>query len=221
MKAITRLAATTAALCLAGSVALALQQDPAETGKKVADELRSAMQDPGAMQRWQETTRPGPAHEFLTQAFVGEWETQMKMWMDPQGEPMTSKGSATVEELFDGRYIRETFKGEFMGQAFEGHSITGFDNNKKLFVTSWIDSMSTGIMEMKGSVSPDGKRLTFIGEMDEPMSGEMGKAFKLVITVDSADEHTMEMFEILYGDPIRMMEVRYTRTGDGDAGDGE
>lgn len=127
---------------------------------------------------------------------------------------MTSKGSATIEPLFEGRFIRETFEAEMMGQAFKGESTTGFDNNKKQFVTSFIDSMSTGITQMKGSISQDGKTLTFIGDMDEPMSGEMGKAFRIVITVESADSHTMEMSEILYGEPFKVMEITYTRAAE-------
>ncbi len=197
---------------LLGTVAYAVQ-DSATLGKKVADSIRSQMQDPAAMEKWQETMKTGPAHEFLTKAFVGEWDTEMKMWMDPKAEPMASKGKATVEPLFDGRYIRERFKGDFMGQAFEGEGTTGFDNNKKLFFSSWLDSMSTGMMTMKGSISPDGKTLTFVGEMDEPMSGEMGKAIKSVITIDSADRHRMEMYEILYGEPFKVMEITYTRAG--------
>ena len=135
------------------------------------------------------------------------------MWMDPAAEPMTSKGSATIEPLLGGRYIRERFKGDMMGQAFEGESTTGFDNVKRQFVTTWLDSMSTGIMTMKGSISPDGKTLTFIGEMDEPMSGEMGKAIKMVTVIESADRHTGAMYEILYGKEFKVMEIAYTRAG--------
>lgn len=199
-----------------------LQQDPAEHGKKVAEQLRGNMKDPAAMEagmvKWQETMKKGPAHEFLTAAFVGEWDVETKMWMDPAAEPMASKGTATVESMFDGRYIRERFKGEMMGQQFEGESTTGFDNNKKLFVTSWMDSMSTGMMMMKGSISEDGKTLTFVGEMDEPMTGEMGKAIQMVLTVESPDKHTGTMSEILYGKPIKVMELAYTRKGGGGAG---
>ena len=133
---------------------------------------------------------------------------------------MTSEGTATIEPVFGGRFIRERFKADMMGQPFEGESTTGYDNNKKQFVSTFIDSMSTGMTHMKGSISPDGRTLTFIGEMDEPMSGEMGKAFRIRITVESADTHTMEMSEILYGEPFKVMEVTYTRTGGGDDGNG-
>ena len=215
MRQTAAVVAAGAFLMLMGGAVASLAQDPAEHGKKVAQQLRGDMSDPAAMEagmaKWQELMKKGPAHEFLTSAFVGEWDVQTKMWMDPAGEPMTSKGTATIEPMFDGKFVRERFKGDMMGMQFEGESTTGFDNTKKLFVSTWMDSMGTGVMLMKGSISEDGKTLTFVGEMDEPMTGEMGKAIQMVITVDSADKHTGTMYEILYGKPMKVMELAYTR----------
>lgn len=215
MNVTTRFAALAAGCLFAGSIALNPQQDPGDLGKKVADSIRASMEDPAAMQKWMETTKTGTAHEFLSKAFVGQWNTEVKMWMDPAAEPMTTKGSATIEPILGGRFIRERFKGEMMGQPFEGESTTGFDNNKKQFVASWLDSMSTGMISLKGSISPDGKTITLIGEMDEPMSGEMGKAIKMVTVIESADKHRGEMYEILYGKEFKVMEIAYTRAGPG------
>lgn len=213
MKRTIRFAALAGALVLAGTTAMAMRQDPGELGKKVAESLRGGMEDPAAMEKWQKTLQTGPAHEFLVKTFAGNWTTEVKMWMDPAGEPMTSKGSATCEPILNGRFIRERFKGNMMGQEFEGEGTTGFDNNRKLFISSWLDSMSTGMMTMKGSISPDGRTLTFIGDMDEPMTGEVGKPIKMVIHVDSPDKHTSTMYEILYGQDMKVMEITYTRAG--------
>ena len=216
MNRMFRLAAVAGGCLIASAAAVAsLQQNPTDLGKKVAASLRGSMADAAgmeaAMAKWQESMKPGPAHEFLTAAFVGEWTVDAKMWMEPGAEPMTSKGSASCKPLFGGRYIRETFKGDMMGQPFEGEGTTGFDNNKKLFVSTWIDSMATGVMAMKGSISEDGKTLTFVGDMDEPMTGEMGKPIQMVTTIESADKHVSTMYEILYGQPVKVMELTYTR----------
>jgi hypothetical protein len=220
MKNAIRSIAVAAGCLVAGTVAFAaFQQDPSEVGKQVADQVRAAAQDPAAMQKWEETMKLGPAHEFLQQAFTGEWDLEIKMWMDPQADPMTSKGTATIEPMFGGRFVRERVKADMMGQPWEGEGTTGYDNVKKQFISTWMDSMGTGIMMMRGSISPDGKTLTFIGEMDEPMTGEMGKAIRVAITVDSKDRHRMQMSEILYGDPFTVMELTYTRKGTNGGGD--
>ena len=221
MNRILKLVAVAGGCLVASAAALAaIQQQqpaksPAELGKQVGQGIRGGMSDPAgmeaAMNKWMETMKPGPAHEFLTAAFVGDWNVETKMWMDPAGEPQTSKGTTACKPLFGGRYVRETFKGDMMGQPFEGEGTTGFDNNKKLFVSTWMDSMGTGIMVMKGSISEDGKTLTLVGEMDEPMTGEVGKPIMMKVTVESPDRHVSTMYEILYGEPVKVMEMTYTR----------
>jgi hypothetical protein len=120
-------------------------------------------------------------------------------------------GSAKFEMMMDGRYLLQTYKGNMMGQPMEGMGIMGYDNNRKLFVNSWVDNFMTGIMPMKGNLSEDGKTLTMIGEMDEPMTGEMGKAVRsrTIWIDDNTFKFTMD--EILYGEPFTVVEVTYTR----------
>ncbi len=185
--------------------------DISEQGKEIFEQLRSQKTDPAAMQAWMKTTEMGLPHEFLEDAFVGEWKTTTKMYMDPEGEPMTSTGTAIVKPIFGGKFIEETYQSTMMGQPYSGRSTVGYDNTRKLFVSSWVDSMSTGISQMHGSIGPDGKTMTFVGDMNEPMSGEMGKAFKFVISIESEDRHVAKMYEVLYGDPFVVMEITYER----------
>lgn len=182
-------------------------------GKEIADNLRGSMTEPEAMQRWMKTTEMGLPHEFLQKAFVGEWKTTTKLYMDPTGEPMVSEGTASAKAIFGGKFIEETFESSMMGQPFSGRSTSGYDNTKKLFVTSWVDSMATGISTMEGSISLDGTTLTYFGSMNEPMSGEMGKSYKTTIIIESPDKHVMTMYEVLYGEPFRVMEITYERAG--------
>lgn len=198
-----------AATLLVASPALA--DSAVEKGKKISESIRDTMMKPGAMDAWMKTTQPGLPHEFLNDAFVGEWTTTSQVFMDQSGEPMVSEGKATVKPIMGGKFIEETFEGAMMGQPFSGRSTVGYDNVRKLFVSSWVDSMSTGITQMYGSISLDGTMMTFVGEMFEPMSGEMGKAYKLTITLDSPDQHTARMYEVVYGEPFMVMEIVYKR----------
>ena len=40
-----------------------------------------------------------------------------------------------------------------MGQPFSGVGIDGYDNLRKKYVTTWIDTMGTGIFSMEGTAS--------------------------------------------------------------------
>ncbi|MEM1331634.1 MAG: DUF1579 domain-containing protein [Planctomycetota bacterium] len=209
----------TAAVCLTAALTASpvLAGDPTDLGKQVAEEMMKAAQDPAAMQKWMASGQPGVAHEFLVAAFVGEWDVTMKMWMDPEGEPTVAEGTSTVTEMLEGRFIREEFTVPMMGMPFTGIGFTGYDNNRKLFVASWMDTMSTGISTMAGSVNEDGTVLTFVGEMNEPMTGQVGKAYMSVNTIHGPDHHTFEMWEVLYGEPFKVMQIEYRRSGSADA----
>lgn len=177
------------------------------------------MPDEAAIQKWIESTKPNDRHRFLEQ-FVGEWDTTMKMYWDPAGEPMVTRGTCTYTMMHGGRFLRLDTKskmvmptpaGEMQEIDMTGLGITGFDNIKNQYVMSWTDSLSTAIYTGKGGMSPDGKSVTFFGEMDEPLTGEMGKTIKYVLRVIDADRHTFEVYEVLYGEPFKVVEIEYAR----------
>lgn len=202
-----------AGLSIAGA-ALSLGQGEKKEAKSPRESMQEMMKDPAAMQaamaKWEETTKTGPMHKGM-EKFVGEWSTASKMFMDPSAPPMESKGSATFQMVMGGRYLVQEFKGDMMGMPYEGMGYTGFDNNRKLFVSNWIDSMSTGIMTMKGSLDDTGKIMTQFGEMDEPMTGEMGKVIRSQTTWIDDNTFKFTMAEVMYGEPFVVMEITYTK----------
>ena len=50
-----------------------------------------------------------------------------------------------MKMLLDGRFLQQEFTGEMMGQPFSGVGINAYDNLRKRYVTTWIDTMGTGI----------------------------------------------------------------------------
>mgnify|MGYP001269884827 CR=1 FL=1 len=162
------------------------------------------------MQAWEESAKLGEPHEYLGKS-LGEYDVVMRMWMDPSGAPMESKGTAKRYWKIEGRWLMEDLKGEVMGQPYQGFGITGWDNTRKQFVTTWSDNMSTSLMVARGSISADMKTMTMIGEMDEPMTGEIGKAVMYKSIEKSPDVQVFQAYEILYGEPVKVMEIEYTR----------
>jgi hypothetical protein len=116
-----------------------------------------------------------------------------------------------VRWILDGRFLQEDFNGEFMGKQFQGIGVTGYDNMKKKYVGSWIDSMSTGVFSSEGTADTDGKEFTFQGKMDDPMTGQKNKPFKWVVRILDADKHTFEMHDLTLGEKSKTMEMTYTR----------
>jgi hypothetical protein len=182
------------------------EDKPAAAGAKAGEPNMEEM-----MKKQQEYSTPGAGHKVLD-ALVGEWEVQARFWMGGQDGPATdSKGTAKTQWTLGGRYLQEDFSGEMMQQPFQGRGITAYDNFKKKYVSTWTDTMSTGIFISEGSADEGGKVLTFLGKMDEPMTGQKDKPTKYIIRILSPDKHVMEMHDLTLGEKSKVFEMTYTR----------
>jgi hypothetical protein len=162
------------------------------------------------MKKAEEAGKPGPEHKVL-EDFAGSWNAEIKMWMEPGKDPVTSKGTAEVRWIMNERFIQEDFTGDFMGKPFKGLSLTGYDNLKKQYVSMWIDDMHTSLYTSLGDLSDDGKVITFAGKADCAITGEKDVEMKQVVRLIDKDKHVFEMHDTRRGENSKVMEITYTR----------
>jgi hypothetical protein len=172
----------------------------------------AAAPDLGAvMKKMQEYATPGAGHKLL-EPLVGEWTVEARYWAaGPDAPAQESKGTATVTWTLGGRYLREEFTGEMMQQPFHGIGLTAVDNFKKKYISTWMDTMGTGIFISEGTADPGGKVLTFLGKTDDPVTGEKDKPTQYVVQILSADKHTFAMHDLSRGEKSKVFEMTYTR----------
>ena len=121
-----------------------------------------------------ETPQPTKEHQWLQQ-FVGNWKTHSKLMAGPNQPATECEGSMTSKQL--GRFwVVNEMKGEFMGQPMGGLQSIGYDPTKKVYVGTWIDSMTHTLWIYQGSVDEAGKSLTL--EADGPNLMAEGKTTK-------------------------------------------
>ena len=110
--------------------------------------------------------------------------------------------------LFDGRYLYQEFHGDMMGTPFTGIGLTGFDNQKQRYVSTWIDSMSTGIFFFEGTGDPEERTITQVCRYEDPVKGPM-KLRSVTRIVDDLT-HVFEMYGTDKSDiEHKMMEITY------------
>jgi hypothetical protein len=159
--------------------------------------------DPG-MQAMMTAMTPGEHHEHMKK-LVGNYNYTIKMWMDPAAPPTESTGKRTAEMILGGRFLEEKFTGNFMGMPFEGIGLMGYDNINKQYVGTWMDNMSTGIMDMHGTCDSGTWNMT--GESTDPMTGKKMTTRSVTKVVDD-NTFTMEMFGPgADGKEVKMMEM--------------
>ena len=164
-----------------------------------------------SMKAWMEYATPGEPHKMLAKS-NGTWNGETTMWMAMGAPPATGKSTTVNKMAMDGRYQVSEFKGDFMGMPFTGLSTTGYDNFKKVFVSTWIDNMGSGIMKMEGPWDEASKSMTLTGKMTDPSTGrecDMKEIFKII------DDNTqvMEMYgpDPQTGKQYKTMEIKFTR----------
>ena len=197
-----------AALC--GSVAFAATATDAKPGQ---GEMQLppgwTMED---MQAVMEAGTPGKMHEYLSKD-IGTWDCETTMWMVPDSEPMTGKGTCTCSPLMEGRYVKSDMKGGFPGMGpYLGMGIAGYDNVSKEFVSNWLDNQGTGIMNGVGKLSADGKTLTWEYSGNCPVT-KQPIVMREVETRTGPNTKTMEMFgdDPKTGKEFKMMRIELTR----------
>ncbi len=124
-----------------------------------------AQEGTGDMAAIAELAKPGPQHAELMKT-AGNWIVEEKCWMT--GAETTSKGKAVFTPLLDGRFLRQEYQGEFMGQPFHGIGLSGFNNATRKFEDVWIGSNCTSITFMTGTETETGKAWAFTGTCAGP-----------------------------------------------------
>ena len=163
-----------------------------------------------AMKNWQMYATPSDAHKLMA-SWNGTWNAEVSSWEKPGAPVMTSKGKMVNKTIFNGLYQQSSFNGNMMGMPFQGQSTTGFDNHKKVFVTSWIDNMGSGIMHMEGPWDEASKTMTLSGKMVNPATGEEC-AYRQIMKIVDDKNQVMEMYgPDTEGKEFKVMEIKYTK----------
>ena len=178
--------------------ALGVAQQPEMTAEQKAE-----------MEAYMKAGTPGAPHKALA-ATVGTYDVSSKSWQAAGAPPMEEKGTVTRSMALDGRVLVEEFKGSMMGMPFTGHGMRGYDNVTGKYWSTWMDSMSTGMMVSHGTC--DAKNAcTFTGSWNDPI--KKGPVTSRMTSRWTSP--TTEIFEMYGpgkdGKEFKMMELTYTR----------
>lgn len=153
-------------------------------------------------------SEPGDQHKLL-QLLVGTWVATSRTFM-PSGQVLESVGSAEIKALHGGRYIEERYTNTFMNRPFTGSGLTGYDVRKGRYFNFWTDNFGTAGLYTEGTADPTGAILSLSGTTVDPTTGKELRT-KSVTRIQGPDRHVFEIYDLINGKEIRVMEVVYTR----------
>jgi hypothetical protein len=167
--------------------------------------------DSAASQKaWIVNSQPGEMHKMMN-LWNGTWSGEVTMWESPDALPVKSNATVVNKMVLGGRYQQSTFKGTYNGKPLEGLSTLAYDNSRKLFLSTWIDNMGTGLMSAEGPWDPASKSITFRGTMADPVTGKLVDTKEIFKPIDN-NYQVMEMYAVAPdGKEFKTMEIKYTR----------
>lgn len=166
--------------------------------------------DPAAMEAMKKAGMPGEQHSTL-KSMAGKWKATVKFMPTPGAKVEESSGMADNTMVFGDRFLKQEFTGSMMNEPFAGMGMTGYDNTKQKFVSTWTDSMSTAVMVSEGTSDKGGKVITTIGECKDPVTKKM-KKMRMVTRIEGNDKHVFENWmKDDKGKEFKSLEIVYTR----------
>lgn len=147
----------------------------------------------------------GEMHRWMAK-MDGIWDADIKSWVYPDSPAMYTKGVAVYKMSPDSLHQESVHRSDMGAMKFEGRSVMGYDNVKKVFVSTWYDNMSSGIMVMEGTYDPVKKVFTSRGRCVDPTAGSEVEMREVVTYTDDNNFH-MEMYSTRDGRETKTMEL--------------
>ncbi len=196
---------------IAGAIAIATEPEDKSPGGKPELKLPAGW-TAADMEACQQAATPGKMHERLARD-AGVWHGKNTMWMSPESEPVPTESTTKITTLFGGRYLQQEMAGEMPGMGpYKGLAISGYDNVSQKFVSTWIDNCGTGLAIGEGTLSADGKVLTWKFTYNCPIQ-KKPVVMRQVETATGADTKTVELFaaDPKTGKEYKMMRIESAR----------
>jgi len=170
---------------------------------------RKPVEMPSAMDVYRDLATPGAPHKLLA-GMAGNWSVKGSCVMEAGKPPVEHTGASEQRMILGGRFLQQEFSGEMMGSPFSGIGFTGYDNHSGKYVSTWMDSMGTGIYYFEGTAGSDGKSIIQTCDYDDPVQGPA--KWRSVTRAVDANTLVFEMYITgKSGVEEKMAEMIYTR----------
>jgi uncharacterized protein DUF1579 len=172
-----------------------------------------------AIQNRADYMRTNENHTILS-TWAGDWNGAATVWRMPDTTAVFATERMASEMTMGGRYLVSNITGKIEDTSFEAQGTLGYDNAKKVFVSTWIDNFGTGITELEGNWNNAEHQLELKGKMTDPVTGKEADARENIRAIDKNNQF-LEL--ILYpGDKNKeqkLMEIKYSRANNANTPD--
>jgi len=171
---------------------------------------KSTAADAAAVEALNNAMNPGEGQKKL-ERWVGTFDVKILTWLDPSKPPFESPGVAVCNWVLGGRYIQIMLSAFVMGEPFNAIAYAGYDNVAKKYVTTYMDSGSTGMEWYTGTIAPDGKSAKMTATIHDAITMKPTKVEMRIVFTPDGNHHTELWQADKSGKMQKVMDVQYTR----------
>ena len=174
------------------------------TGNVKEDAATEKVDTSGMDPAWAAYMTPGEPHKMLA-LNDGKWDAEITFYYNPD-TPSVNKVSCENKMILGGRYQQSVYDGKVEGMPFAGISTLAYDNARKVYISTWIDNMGTGMMYLEGTFDAGNQTMLMTGKTVDVTSGKDIEIRETLKIVDK-DTQLMEMFDTKDGKETKTMSI--------------
>ena len=154
---------------------------------------------------------PGEGQEKL-EPLIGTFDVKVRTWLDPSKPPIESLATAVDTWVLGKRYVQQMLAGYIAGEPWSGISYAGYDNVTKKYVSTYMDTGSTGMEWYTGTLDPDGTHGRMTATIADEVTGKP-KTLELRLTIAANGDRVTELWEQdrKTGNLSKVLEFQFTR----------
>ena len=174
------------------------------------EKVRDATSDAAIARALENAMTPGEGQKKL-EPLVGTFDVKVRTWLDPSKAPIESSATAVDTWVLGGRYVQQMLAGYIGGEPWSGISYAGYDNVTKKYVSTYMDTGSTGMEWYTGALDPDGTHGRMTATIADEVTGKP-KTLELRLTIAANGDRVTELWEEqTTGKMAKVIEFQFTR----------
>ena len=174
------------------------------TGDIKKDPSTAMIDTAGMDPAWVSYMTPSEVHQTLAKN-DGKWDAEISFYYNIDS-PSVNKVSCENKMILGGRYQQSVYEGKIEGMPFAGISTLAYDNARKVYISTWIDNMGTGMMYLEGSLDAANQTLVMTGKAVDVTTGKDIQVLETLKIIDK-DTQLIEMFDSKDGKETKTMSI--------------
>ena len=152
---------------------------------------------------------PGEGQKRL-EFLVGTFDVKVRVWLDPSKPPVESSATAVSTWVLGNRYVQQMMSGFIGDEPWSGIMYAGFDNVTRKYVSTYMDTGSTGMEWYTGNLDAAGTHGKMTATIADELTGKP-ETLELRLTIAANGDRVTELWQEDSGKMFKVVELQFSR----------